>query len=215
MRRTLIKICGVTRPEDAAALAALDIDIIGLNFVAGGARRIDAGQALALTDAIAGRCQVWGVFVDPSPQVVEQLLSEVRLDVLQWHGDEHPAFCRQFGVPYVKVIAMQSGTDLRVLADRYHDANMLLLDTYVAGRSGGTGQTFDWARWPASCALPLMLAGGLDAGNVGLAVQQLRPAGVDVSSGVEGEQKGVKDLAKCRQFVAAVRAADAKEHSCE
>ncbi len=208
MRRTLIKICGVTCVEDAVRLAALDIDIIGLNFVPASPRRITVDRARELIAAIGGRTEIWGLFVDAARQDVEEILSAIDLDVLQWHGDEPPEYCRGFTLPYVKAVRMQAHTDVVAVADAYPDARALQLDSFVPGLAGGTGIRFDWAHWPRSSRLPLMLAGGLDADNVAVAVRTLRPWAVDVSGGVEGPHKGLKDLQKCSQFVGAVRAVD-------
>ena len=208
MRRTLIKICGVTRVEDASRIAALDIDIIGLNFVPASPRRISVPCARELIAAIGGRTEIWGLFVNAARKDVEAVLSAIDLDVLQWHGDEPAEYCGAFLLPYVKAVRMQPQTDVAAIAKTYFDARALQLDSFVPGLAGGTGTRFDWAHWPRSSQLPLMLAGGLDAHNVAAAVRTLKPWAVDVSGGVEGPHKGLKDLQKCSQFVAAVRAVD-------
>lgn len=206
--RTLIKICGVTHPEDAARIAALDVDIIGLNFALVSPRCVSASLARELIDAIGGRAETWGLFVDAIRQHVELVLSSIDLDVLQFQGDEAPEYCREFAQPYVKAIRMRPQTDVVAIAQSYFDARALQLDSFVPGQAGGTGQRFDWDRWPQQCQLPLMLAGGLDADNVAFAVRTLKPWAVDVSGGVEGPHKGLKDLQKCSKFVAAVRSVD-------
>jgi len=208
VRRTLIKICGVTRPEDAERIAALDVDIIGLNFAPVSPRCVSVSLARELIDAIDGRVETWALFVDASRQTVEAVISSIDLKALQFQGDETPEFCRGFNLPYVKAIRMRPETDVSRLAAAYFDAHALQLDSFVPGQAGGTGQRFDWDRWPLHCTLPLMLAGGLDPDNVGFAVKRLKPWAVDVSGGVEGPHKGLKDLQKCSDFVAAVRAVD-------
>ena len=208
MRRTLIKICGVTRPEDADLIAALDVDIIGLNFAPVSPRCVSVSLARELIDAIDGRVETWGLFVDASRQTVEAVVSSIDLKVLQFQGEETPEYCRGFNLPYVRAIRMRPDTDISLLAASYFDAHALQLDSFVPGQAGGTGQRFDWDRWPQNCTLPLMLAGGLDPNNVASAVKSLTPWAVDVSGGVEGPHKGLKDLQKCREFVAAVRAVD-------
>ena len=211
MRRTIIKICGVTRLEDAERLAALDADVIGLNFVAASARCIDPDTAVKLVARVRSRLKVWAVFVDATRTRVEEIVEAVSPDVLQFNGDEDPEYCRQFGRPYVKAFGMRPGFDITASTRRYADAQMLLLDSFSAGQRGGTGHTFDWSLWPMECALPLMLAGGLDPGNVAAAVRNLKPAAVDVAGGVESPDwgiKGVKDPERMQAFVAQVRAAD-------
>lgn len=208
MRRTLIKICGVTRPEDAAFIAALDVDIIGLNFAPVSPRCVSTSLARELIDAIDGRVETWGLFVDASRQTVERVISSIDLKALQFQGEEPPEYCRGFPLPYVKAVRMRPQTDVSVVAASYFDARALQLDSFVPGQAGGTGQRFDWDRWPQMCTLPLMLAGGLDPGNVASAVKRLKPWAVDVSGGVEGPHKGLKNLQRCSEFVAAVRAVD-------
>jgi phosphoribosylanthranilate isomerase len=208
VRRTLIKICGVTRPDDADRIAALDVDIIGLNFASVSPRCIGTSLARELIDAIDGRAETWGLFVDAASQNVETVISSIDLDVLQFQGDEPAEYCREFSLPYVKAIRMRPQTDVSRVAASYFDARALQLDSFVPGQAGGTGQRFDWDRWPKTCKLPLMLAGGLDPNNVAFAVRILKPWAVDVSGGVEGPHKGLKDLQKCSEFVAAVRAVD-------
>lgn len=185
-------------------LEALDVDVVGLNFVPTSPRFVAAAMAREVA-AAAGHCRLWGVFMDAPAADVRRVLEQVPLDTLQFHGTESPAYCAQFGLPFVKVVHMADGVDVIAQATAYAEARMLLLDTSVNGAAGGTGQVFDWRRWPRACGLPLMLAGGLTPANVGEAVRRLVPAGVDVAGGVEGSVKGLKDADKCRAFVAAVR----------
>jgi phosphoribosylanthranilate isomerase len=208
LRRTIIKICGVTRTEDAGQLAALDADIIGLNFVPSSARCVAVDAAAAIATQVRSRLKVWAVFVDATEAMVVKVIEAVTPDVLQFNGEENPGFCRGFGLPYVKALGMRPGFDVTEATRRYADAQMLLLDSFSAGQRGGTGHTFDWSLWPERCALPLMLAGGLDPANVGEAVRHLRPDAVDVAGGVESAVKGVKDAERMRAFVAQVRLAD-------
>lgn len=208
LSRTLIKICGVTRIEDVALITGLDVDVIGLNFVPASPRCIAADVAKLLRRSAGSRVEVWALFVNASAEEVRRIIGIVEPDVLQFNGDETPEFCRQFGRPWVKAVHMRPGVDVAEVAARCRDARMLLLDTWVAGQAGGTGQRFDVSLWPESCPIPLMLAGGLGPDNVADAVRQLRPAAVDVASGVEGAEKGLKDPERCRQFVDAVRSVD-------
>jgi phosphoribosylanthranilate isomerase len=148
-----------------------------------------------------------GLFADAAPAWVRTVLAAVELDLLQFHGDEPGEFCRGFGLPYVKAFRVREGLDLAHLESEYADACALLLDAWVAGQAGGTGQRFDWTLWPRSSRLPLVLAGGLDPENVALAVRTLAPWAVDVAGGVEGPRKGEKDAERIQRFIAEVRRA--------
>jgi phosphoribosylanthranilate isomerase len=210
---TRIKICGITRPEDACQAAALGADAIGLVFYPSSPRHVSFDQARAVVAALPPFVTSVGLFVDATPAQVQAVLAEVNLDCLQFHGEESAADCAALmstsgGRPYLKAIRMRDEVDLQVEAERYAGARGLLLDAYHPALPGGTGDTFDWARVPAELALPIVLAGGLTADNVGQAIATVRPYAVDVSGGVEAE-KGIKDWGKMADFVAAVRAADA------
>lgn len=214
-RATGIKICGIDTLANAQQAVSLGVDAIGLVFAPGSARVLEVSQAAAIAQAVAGKITRVGMFVDPATTAVERILDAVALDVLQFHGDEPASFCAQFGKPYYK--ALRAGQDsAHSLAQRHPDAVGWLLDTDIGGHFGGTGEAFDWALWPSaiqrqqSTGGAWILAGGLDARTVGAAVAALRPDMVDVSSGVEGARKGVKDPVKMSEFVAAVRAADAQ-----
>lgn len=208
LARTLIKICGVTRVEDALQIAELGVDIIGLNFVAGSPREVSLAAARAIVAATHDRVEIWGLFVDAEPAKVQAVLEVATLSTLQFNGSESAEECAAYGLPWVKAVHMRDGVDF-VNAERcYASARMLLLDTWAAGMHGGTGKRFDWSLWPAHSETPLMLAGGLDPDNVAEAVTRLKPAGVDVAGGVEGEVKGLKDLDRCRRFITSVRAAE-------
>ena len=148
-----------------------------------------------------------GVFVDPEPTFVRAVLREIRLGLLQFHGDEDPIFCDGFGVPYMKGVRIRQDLDLLQYASTFRAAQALLLDAFVPGSHGGTGQTFDWSLIPTSLPLPVVLSGGLDADNVATAIRRVRPWAVDVSSGVEVD-KGIKDAAKIAAFMRGVRDAD-------
>lgn len=148
-----------------------------------------------------------GLFVNPAAEQVEAVLKEVHLDVLQFHGDEPPEFCAGFSVPYLKAIRVKAGVDLVQCAIRYREAQGLLLDAYVEGTPGGTGQSFDWDMIPAELPLPVILSGGLEPANVADAIRRVRPWAVDVSSGVEAS-KGIKDTARIAAFIKGVRSAD-------
>lgn len=201
-----IKVCGFTRVEDAVAAANLGIDAIGLVFYDKSSRHVGIAQAQAIIAALPPFVSVVALFVNASREEVENVLAQCAIDVLQFHGEESPAFCRSFRRPYLKAVRVQPGTDLQTLAAQYHDARGLLTDAFVEGAHGGTGKTFDWTLIPAQLPLPLILSGGLDEHNVADAVRRVQPAAVDVSSGVEAG-KGIKSPQRVADFVAAVRAA--------
>jgi phosphoribosylanthranilate isomerase len=217
MTRTRIKICGITRVEDALAAARAGADAIGLVFWPGTPRRVDVARARAIAAALPPLVSTVGLFVDPSADEVRAVLDAVPLSALQFHGHEDAALCRAFGRPYLKAIAVGGERDLLESLSSYGDAAGVLLDAPPSdGLPGGTGRTFDWDRIPAALPLPLVLSGGLNAGNVGDAIRRTRPWAVDVSSGVEAlgadgrPQKGIKDAARIAAFIAEVRHADAR-----
>lgn len=198
--RTRVKICGLTRVEDALCAAHLGVDAIGLVFYSRSTRHVSIEKALEIVNALPVFVSVVGLFVDAGQDYIREVLAGVPIDCLQFHGHEPPDYCRRYGRPYLKAIAMQENTDVLGLAGQYHDAAGLLLDTYHPGIRGGSGTGFDWRWIPRHCPLPVVLAGGLTAANVGRAVAMVRPYAVDVSSGVEAE-KGVKDAAKMAAFI--------------
>jgi phosphoribosylanthranilate isomerase len=204
---TAVKICGITRVEDALAAAHAGAHAIGLIFAAESPRRVSNAVARKLVEALPAFVTPVALFVDPQPAEVERVLDEVGPQLLQFQGDETPDFCVRFGVPYIKVARVRPGMDLLQYASRHRAAKGLLLDAFVEGSHGGTGSTFDWSLIPAKLPLPLILAGGLDPDNVGDAVRRVRPWAVDVSSGVE-TGKGIKDAAKIAAFIRGVRDAD-------
>lgn len=205
--RTRIKICGLTREQDVMAVANTGADALGLVFYEKSPRHVGVEQAARLASAVPPFLTVVGLFVNPSVDYVREVLAKVALDVLQFHGEETPEFCGQFGRPYLKAIRVRAGVDLLQCASRYAGAQGLLLDAFVEGTQGGTGEAFDWALIPHDLPLPVILSGGLNAGNVAAAIGQVRPYAVDVSSGVE-EKKGIKDAAKIAAFINEVRRAD-------
>jgi phosphoribosylanthranilate isomerase len=204
---TAVKICGITRQEDALAAVRAGAHAIGLVFYRPSPRYIAPGAAGAILRALPPFITSVGLFVDETEDEVRAILAQAPVQLLQFHGGETPAFCRQFAKPYMKAVRMGSGVDLLQYARDYHDAKALLLDAYVEGLHGGSGVAFDWSRVPAGLPLPVILSGGLTAENVGEAVRRVRPCAVDVSSGVESV-KGIKDAAKIAAFIAGVRNAD-------
>ncbi|MCG7966836.1 MAG: phosphoribosylanthranilate isomerase [Candidatus Thiodiazotropha taylori] len=205
--RTRIKICGITRTEDALTATRLGADAIGLVFYPPSPRSVSAEQAQRIVKSLPPFVTVVGLFVNEDRAVIEQILNQVPLDLLQFHGDESAEDCSGFGRPWIKAIRMRQDTDLLSLEQQYKDASGLLLDTYQAGVPGGTGKTFDWDLVPESLAGRVILAGGLNSENVTRAVASLHPYAVDVSGGVEAA-KGIKDAAKIEAFITGVMRGD-------
>lgn len=204
MSRTLVKICGITRSTDALAACEAGADALGLVFYAPSPRCVSVEQAREIVAAVPPFVTIVALFVDETAATIQRILDCVPIDCIQFHGDETPAFCAQFQRPYVKALRMRPGADVRQLAGSFDGARGLLLDSWQPGVPGGTGQTFDWAAIPAGLPRPLVLAGGLHAGNVAAAIATVHPAAVDVSGGVESAP-GIKDADKMNRFVAAVR----------
>jgi len=202
--RTRIKICGITRVEDALAAVEHGCDAIGLVFYDKSPRYVDIKQAAEIVSRLPVFISAVGLFVNASPNQIQETLAQVQLNLLQFHGDESAAECRSYGLPYMKAIRVKADTNLLQYAADYSDAKALLLDTYTEGVAGGTGQVFDWSLIPADMPLPVVLAGGLTAENVTAAIRQIRPYAVDVSGGVEA-QKGIKDADKIAAFMRGVR----------
>jgi phosphoribosylanthranilate isomerase len=204
---TRIKICGITRPEDAAAAADAGADAVGFVFYPPSPRAVAPARAAEIVAVLPPFVTSVGLFVNATREAVLSTLAAVPLDLLQFHGDEPPEYCGQFGRPFLKAVRVRPAIDLLKYARSYAGAGRargLLLDAYVDGTHGGTGRTFDWSIIPGGLALPVILSGGLSPGNVGQAVRQVRPAAVDVSSGVESAP-GIKDPAKITAFIQAVR----------
>jgi phosphoribosylanthranilate isomerase len=198
------KICGITRIEDALLAAEAGADAIGLVFYAQSPRAVDVRQARAIIAALPPFVTTVGLFVDASSCELGEILDAVPLDLLQFHGDESPAFCDGFRRPYIKALRVKPGDDIAAQVDAYRNASGILLDAYVPGIPGGTGEAFDWSLVPQGLSKPIILAGGLTAENAGAAIQQVRPYAVDVSGGVEAS-KGIKDAEKIRAFMRAVK----------
>lgn len=204
---TRIKICGITRVQDALAVAHGGADAIGLVFYAPSPRCVSIEQAATLARSLPPFITTVGLFVNADAAFVREVLASVPLDVLQFHGDETPEYCAQFNKPYLKAIRVKAGVNLIECAARFSGAQGLLLDAFVEGIPGGTGASFDWTLIPQDLQVPIILSGGLDAQNVAAAIQQTRPYAVDVSSGVEFG-KGIKDAAKIAAFIKEVKSSD-------
>lgn len=204
--RTRVKICGFTRAEDAVNAARLGVDAIGLVFYPPSPRHVTVETAVEIVRALPAFVTVVGLFVDAGRSLIEQVLRQVPIDCLQFHGDEAPEDCRGYHRPYIKAVRMREGVDVSLLERQYHDAAGLLLDAYHSGMQGGSGSCFDWHLIPSERSLPLILAGGLDAENARLAIEQIGPYALDVSSGVEAG-KGIKDVAKMAAFIRTINQA--------
>ncbi|MCE9570476.1 MAG: phosphoribosylanthranilate isomerase [Rhodocyclales bacterium] len=210
MKRTRVKICGITREEDLAAAVAAGADALGFVFYAPSPRCVSPQRAAQLVAQVPAFVSKVGLFVNASEETVRSVMAEVALDLLQFHGDEDAAFCSRFGRPWIKAARVKPGLDLLEYAAAFAGfpgVSGLLLDADVEGYGGG-GKTFDWTLIPRNLPLPVILSGGLHPGNVAEAVRTVRPWAVDVSSGVEAA-RGIKDAQKIIEFMAGVRDADA------
>jgi phosphoribosylanthranilate isomerase len=205
--RTRVKICGFTRVEEAVYAANNGVDAIGLVFYALSPRNVTIKQAQDITRALPAFTSVVALFVNETEAKIREVLNQVQIDCLQFHGDEVADACRIYGKRYIKAIRMQQDTDVAELAAQYHDAAGLLLDAYHPDAKGGTGHSFDWELIPKQCGLPIILAGGLDETNAKQAIQTVRPYALDVSSGVESA-KGIKDATKINAFIQQVNEGD-------
>lgn len=199
-----VKICGITRVEDALAAAHAGADAIGLVFYPSSPRAVNIEAACTIIKALPPFVTTVGLFVDASPADVRAVLSSVPLDLLQFHGDEPDEYCRQFSRPYMKALRVQPADDLNALAAKWPGACGILLDSFKQGVPGGTGEVFDWSLIPPRRDWNLVLAGGLDTSNVAGAIAHCQPWAVDVSGGVE-QTKGIKDVSKIISFIHEVK----------
>ena len=190
--RTRIKICGITRLCDAQLVAELGGDAVGLVFHSQSPRAIEINNAVSIREAMPPFVTVTALFMNENERWIKQVLEMVNPDCMQFHGEETPEFCRQWSRPFIKVIPMGSVKDPNHYARLYPEAQGFLLDSNVAGRQGGSGDTFDWSKIPSTFDFPLVLAGGLNPANVAAAITQVKPWGIDISSGVE-QSKGIKN----------------------
>ena len=201
--RIRVKICGITTVKDAISAVNAGADAIGLVFYAPSPRFVSILQAQQIVAAIPPFVTIVALFVNASITEIEAVLAQVRIDIVQFHGDETPSDCEQIKLPYYKVIRVKAGTNLLQYEVEFKHAKALLLDTYSDAAFGGTGQVFDWGLIPKNLTKPVILAGGLTAENVALGITLVRPYAVDVSGGVEST-KGIKDVAKIAAFMQAV-----------
>ncbi len=201
MRTARVKICGITRPEDAHSAAHAGADAIGLVFYPPSSRYLsDLVLAREVALAAGPFTTVVGLFVDAEPEQIESVLAHVPIHVLQFHGSENEEACRRYSRPFIKALRMKAGVDVKAQISEFPSANGILLDTYVSGAPGGTGKVFDWGRVPLDSDKPIIVAGGLDAGNVRQAVLKTAPYGVDVSGGVE-DHTAVKNNELMKAFI--------------
>lgn len=201
-----VKICGITRLQDLHAACDAGADALGFVFYEKSPRHLSIAAAAVLLRELPPFVQGIGLFVNAEPAFVEAVLQAVPLDLLQFHGDETPADCARFGRPYIKAVRVNRESDLLKCAADFDAARGLLLDAWVPGMPGGTGERFDWSLIPPALPTPVILSGGLTPDNVAEAVQRVRPWAVDVSSGVEAT-KGIKDAHKIAQFIAKAKTA--------
>ena len=208
MHHTRVKICGITRSEDAIHAANEGVDAIGLVFYERSPRFVTSEQAAEISKSLPAFVTSVALFKDADAGTIQRVLDHVQIDLLQFHGSESAEFCRQFALPYIKAIGMEGGSSVHAevlrQAESYSDARGLLLDSHAPGAAGGTGESFDWDSIPAGLPHPIILAGGLDVDNVAEAIASVKPYAVDVSSGVESD-KGIKDAGLVTAFMNRVR----------
>ncbi|UTW13266.1 phosphoribosylanthranilate isomerase [Marinobacterium rhizophilum] len=204
---TRIKICGITRLEDALAAIRFGAHALGFVFYAKSPRFVTPEVAAGIIADLPPFVTTTALFVDAPAEYVEQVVARTGVDLLQFHGSETAAFCRGFSRPYIKALRMKPGLDIAAVMQAYPEARGILLDAYRAGVPGGTGEAFDWDRIPESLRPQIILAGGLYPETIRSAIEQVNPFAVDVSGGVEAA-KGIKDHNKLKQFIEEVARAD-------
>ncbi len=198
--RTRVKICGFTRVDEAVYAANSGVDAIGLVFYPSSPRHVSIEQAAKIVTALPAFTTVVALFVDEEESMINQVLSHVTIDCIQFHGQEDPQACSLYNKPYIKAVSMQKPTKIKEIANHYKDASALLLDAYHPQIKGGIGERFDWNLIPKHCQLPIILAGGLTPENVKQAIKTVNPYALDVSSGVE-IKKGIKERDKITAFI--------------
>jgi len=207
LSRTRVKICGITRSEDALAAVNAGADAIGFVFYEPSPRNLSIEQAALIAQVVPPFVTIVGLFVDPQKALVKSVLENVRIDLLQFHGHESRETCEHFSRPYIKAFRVKPEEDLDAAFTHYPTATGFLLDTYRPGVPGGTGQVFDWALFPKQSDKPLILAGGLAPENITSAIENTHPFAVDVSGGVESAKR-IKSPELINQFIAGVNRVD-------
>ncbi|MCP3689506.1 MAG: phosphoribosylanthranilate isomerase [Gammaproteobacteria bacterium] len=206
--RTRVKICGIGSLDEALYIAELGCDSIGLVFYRKSPRFVDTATASHIRQNLPPFVTVTALLLDESDEWIREVVDSIKPDCLQFHGEESAQSCERWQLPYIKAIPMGSVEDAKAYASHFPAAQGFLLDSNVAGRRGGSGDTFDWSKIPSSFSSPLVLAGGLNPGNIAEAIIQVKPWAVDVSSGVEAS-KGLKDRRLIKQFFDEVKRGDA------
>ena len=201
--KTKVKICGITNLKNALEASEIGVDALGFVFFKDSPRYIDPIEAGKIINLLPTFLLRVGLFVNPSENEVLSAISDSRINMIQFHGDENEDFCNQFNLPYIKAIAFRDDLNLLEYCKLYASSSAILIDTYSKKLRGGTGKTFDWDLLPKELPLPMIIAGGLDSANVSLLIKTLNPYGVDVSGGVERE-KGIKDYDMMKNFVLGV-----------
>ena len=201
--RTKIKICGITNSKNALDAVDLGVDALGFVFFGESPRYIEPKKARKIINLLPSFVLRVGLFVNASKEEVLSAISDSSVNVLQFHGDEDEQFCNQFNLPYIKAISFQDGVNLLEYCKLFTSSSAILIDTYSENMRGGTGKTFNWDLLPKELPLPLIIAGGLDSGNVSSLINSINPYGVDVSGGVESD-KGIKDYTMMKNFVLGV-----------
>ena len=201
--RTKIKICGITNPKNALDAVDLGVDALGFVFFEESPRYIEPKKARKIINLLPSFVLRVGLFVNASKEEVLSAISDSSVNVLQFHGDEDEQFCNQFNLPYIKATSFQDGVNLLEYCKLFTSSSAILIDTYSENMRGGTGKTFNWDLLPKELPLPLIVAGGLDSGNVSSLINSINPYGVDVSGGVESD-KGIKDYTMMKNFVLGV-----------
>jgi phosphoribosylanthranilate isomerase len=204
--RVRVKFCGITNAEDARAAVRLGVDAVGLVFYPPSPRSVTLGQAIGIVAELPAFVTRVGLFVNPQPQWVNEVMHTLSLGCLQFHGEETPEECNRYQMPYIKAIRMKDDVDLQRASTAYSDAGGLLLDSYIKGTRGGTGEVFDWSMIPSDLNQNIILAGGLTPENVAGAISSVRPYAVDVSGGIEAA-RGIKDHDKMNEFMRGVYSA--------
>ena len=201
--RTKIKICGITKLSNALEAVELGVDALGFVFFRDSPRYIEPKKAREIIDLLPSFISRVGLFVNASKEEVLLAISESRINILQFHGDEDENFCNQFNLPYIKAISFKDGINLLEYCRLFSSSSAILIDTYSQKMRGGTGKTFNWDLIPKNLPSPLIIAGGLDGSNVSSLINSVNPYGVDVSGGVELD-KGIKDHKMMKNFVLGV-----------